>query len=44
MKELGIKVNVVKDRQAFVDRVKPLWQKYRKIIGDSWFDRVANAK
>jgi len=44
MKDLGVKVNVVKDRQAFVDRVQPIWKKYRKIIGDDWFDRVANAK
>lgn len=44
MKELGVKVNVVEDRQAFVDKVQPLWTKYRKIIGDSWFDRVADAK
>ena len=44
MKELGVKVNVVEDRQAFVDRVKPVWQKYREIIGDEWFDRVASAR
>lgn len=44
MKELGVKVNVVKDRQAFIDRVKPVWKKYRKVIGDSWFDRVQSAK
>ncbi len=44
MKELGVKVNVVKDRQAFIDRVKPLWAKYRKIVGDEWFDKVQNAK
>lgn len=44
MKELGVKVNVVEDRQAFVDRVQPVWKKYREVIGDSWFDKVLNAK
>ncbi len=44
MKELGVKVNVVKDRQAFIDRVKPVWAKYRKIVGAEWFDKVQNAK
>ena len=42
--KLGIKVNVVKDRQAFVDRVKPVWEKYRDKIGDKWFDAVVNTK
>jgi TRAP-type transport system periplasmic protein len=42
--KLGIKVNVVKDRQAFVDRVKPVWEKYRDKIGDKWFDAVVNTQ
>jgi len=44
MAELGVKVNVVSDRQAFIDRVKPIWKKYRGEIGDEWFDRVESAK
>ena len=44
MKELGVEVNVVEDRQAFIDRVQPIWKKYRGVIGDSWFDEVLNAK
>jgi len=43
MEELGVKVNVVSDRQAFIDKVKPVWDKYRGIIGDEWFDKVAQA-
>ena len=42
--ELGITVNKVKDRQAFVDAVQPVWKKYRKKIGNEWFDAIANAK
>jgi TRAP-type C4-dicarboxylate transport system substrate-binding protein len=44
MRELGVNVNVVKDRQAFIDLVKPVWAKYRKVIGAEWFDKVQNAK
>jgi tripartite ATP-independent transporter DctP family solute receptor len=44
MRELGVTVNVVKDRQAFIDLVKPVWAKYRKVIGAEWFDKVQNAK
>jgi tripartite ATP-independent transporter DctP family solute receptor len=44
MRELGVEVNVVENRQAFIDRVEPLWAKYRGIIGESWFDRVQGAK
>ncbi len=43
MKKLGVNVNIVKDRQAFIDRVQPLWAKYRTIIGSEWFDKVQNA-
>ena len=42
--EKGVKVNVVADRQAFVDRVKPVWDKYRAALGDQWFQRVLAAK
>ncbi len=44
MAELGVEVNVVKDRQAFVDKVTPIWKKYRKKIGEELFDSVVNAK
>jgi len=43
LEELGVTVNVVSDRQAFVDRAKPVWDKYRDIIGEEWFDKVAKA-
>jgi tripartite ATP-independent transporter DctP family solute receptor len=42
--ELGIEVNKVEDRQAFVDRVGPVWEKYRQKIGEEWFDTVINTK
>ena len=42
--ELGIKVNKVEDRQAFIDAVKPVWEKYRKKIGNEWFDAIINTK
>jgi tripartite ATP-independent transporter DctP family solute receptor len=42
LKELGVVVNKVQDRQAFVDKVKPVWAKYRKKLGDQWFDAIIN--
>lgn len=42
--KLGIKVNVVRERQAFVDRVKPVWEKYKEKIGTNLFDAVVNTK
>lgn len=42
--ELGVKVNKVQDRQAFVDKVKPVWKKYRKKLGDQWFDAIIDTK
>jgi tripartite ATP-independent transporter DctP family solute receptor len=42
--KLGVKVNVVKDRQAFVNRVNPVWDKYKEKIGDKWFDAIVNTK
>lgn len=44
MRELGVKVNVVANRQAFVDRVKPVWDKYKGAIGEEWFDKVVSTK
>ena len=44
LSELGVQVNVVKDRQAFVDKVKPVWKKFRKKIGEELFDSVVNTK
>jgi TRAP-type C4-dicarboxylate transport system substrate-binding protein len=44
LSELGVEVNVVKDRQAFVDKVAPVWEKYRKKIGEELFDSVVNTK
>jgi len=42
--ELGVNVNVVKDKQAFIDKVAPVWKKYRKKIGNELFDAVINTK
>jgi len=42
--KLGVKVNVVRDRQAFVDKVKPVWDKYKQQIGEKWFDSIVNTK
>jgi len=44
LSELGVHVNLVKDRQAFVDKVSPVWKKYRKKIGEELFDAVVNTK
>jgi tripartite ATP-independent transporter DctP family solute receptor len=44
LSELGVQVNLVKDRQAFVDKVSPVWKKYRKKIGEELFDAVVNTK
>jgi len=42
--KLGVKVNVVKDRQAFVDKVNPVWDKYKQQIGEKWFDSIVKTK
>jgi len=44
LQKMGVKVNVVKDRDAFVNAVKPVWDKYRKVIGEDWFRKVQSAK
>jgi tripartite ATP-independent transporter DctP family solute receptor len=40
----GVKVNVVKDRAAFVKAVQPVYEKYRKEIGEAWITKVTDAK
>jgi tripartite ATP-independent transporter DctP family solute receptor len=42
--ELGVKVNKVQDRQAFIDKVGPVYEKYRKKIGVELFEGVVNTK
>ncbi len=42
--ELGVKVNKVEDRQAFIDKVGPVYEKYRKKIGVELFEGVVNTK
>jgi len=42
--ELGVIVNKVEDRQAFIDKIQWVWDKYRKKIGDKWFDAVTGVK
>jgi len=42
--KLGVKVNKASQRQAFVDKVQPIWVKYRKKLGDDLFDAIINTK
>jgi len=42
--ELGVKVNKVQDRQAFIDKVGPVYEKYQKKIGVELFEGVVNTK
>lgn len=44
LQKLGVKVNVVADRQAFVKAVQPVWDKYKAEIGETWIKRVSEAK
>lgn len=44
LQDIGVKVNVVGDRDAFVKAVQPVYEKYRKEIGEDWFKKVADAK
>lgn len=42
--KLGVKVNIIQDKRAFVQKVMPVWDKYRKKIGDKWFDAIINSR
>lgn len=42
--ELGVKVNKVQDRQAFIDKVGPVYEKYQEKIGVELFEGVVNTK
>ena len=44
LQEVGVKVNVVGDREAFIKAVQPVYAKYRKEIGEDWFKKVSEAK
>lgn len=44
LQEVGVKVNVVGDREAFIKAVQPVYEKYRKEIGEDWFKKVSEAK
>ena len=44
LQEVGVKVNVVQDREAFIKAVQPVYSKYRKEIGEDWFKKVSEAK
>lgn len=44
LQKAGVKVNVIADRQAFLEAVKPVYDKYRKDLGEEWFRKVENAK
>ena len=37
-------MNVVSDRDAFIKAVQPVYEKYRKEIGEEWFKKVSEAK
>jgi len=44
LQKLGVKVNVIADRQAFVKAVQPVWEKYKAEIGESWIKRVSETQ
>lgn len=44
LQEVGVKVNVIQDREAFIKAVQPVYDKYRKAIGEDWFKKVSEAK
>lgn len=44
LQKLGVKVNVVSDREAFVKAVRPVWDKYKSEIGENWIKRVSETK
>ena len=44
LQKLGVKVNVISDRDAFVKAVRPVWEKYKTEIGADWIKRVSEAK
>ncbi len=44
LQETGVKVNMVADRKAFVEAVKPVYEKYSKEIGEEWIKKVTDAK
>ncbi|MCL4764622.1 MAG: TRAP transporter substrate-binding protein [Hyphomicrobiaceae bacterium] len=44
LQETGVKVNMVADRNAFVEAVKPVYEKYSKEIGEDWIKKVRDAK
>jgi tripartite ATP-independent transporter DctP family solute receptor len=44
LRKAGINVNIIKDRQPFIEKVQPVWVKYRKKIGTEWFDKITNAR
>jgi len=43
LRENGMKVNVVENRSAFRERVKPVYEEFRSRIGDDIMDRVLAA-
>ena len=44
LSRLGVKVNKVEDREAFVEKVKPVWDKYKEKLGPELFEAVINTK
>jgi TRAP-type C4-dicarboxylate transport system substrate-binding protein len=44
LQAVGVKVNVIADREAFIKAVQPVYDKYRKEIGEEWFKKVSEAK
>jgi tripartite ATP-independent transporter DctP family solute receptor len=43
LQKAGVTVNMVANRKPFVDAVKPIWDKYRPIIGEKWFTAFVDA-
>lgn len=44
LSKLGVSINRVEDRQAFVDKVKPVWDKYKGKLGEELFEAIINTK
>jgi tripartite ATP-independent transporter DctP family solute receptor len=44
LRKAGIHVNIVKDRQPFIEKVRPVWKKYREKIGAEWFEKIVNTQ
>jgi TRAP-type C4-dicarboxylate transport system substrate-binding protein len=44
LEKLGVKVNVISDRDAFIKAVKPVYDKYTSAIGEDWIKKVRETR